>query len=428
MNGSNPEASAQPELTSTVQAEPEIEPEAEPEPEPEHVTVQVAETVPDDIQNRASQADAVLQALKDMARTVPEPEAEPEETHEDLSVSDKIADEISSAIHISALEAALRKPSEPRVVEIEDRQEDEDELPTRAEFDLRRTSPPARPGSLAAVLLALSAKRAPSQRVENAAPRNATLEITGARVRIDAQPRPDFVTAPGERAVQPGATLAPRDTRTAPTPGFSRPDSAAEASAPVVLPKCRPALERFLSAGPEGRAEVIVSAQVQVLAQAAASRVRMRSKIDTELVQCLERTSAAKDMETLRRLLSLTFELPAHVIERMIADPHGEPLIALAMAAGMATSRTVSLMLQVSPAAFSLDRVRELAAMRGHFDIRVARYLVSEWTGLAPKPTRHAPVLDVAMRSRRATIGCAAAESAENTADDDGVLVLRNVV
>ncbi|MEI2384635.1 DUF2336 domain-containing protein [Breoghania sp. JC706] len=348
----------------------------------------------------------------------------------------------------------------------------DDEPPARAEFGLRRRPP--------VVASAPESQEPPESQelVEDPAPADERMPerpaaSAASQVVFRAPPRPEPMVAPvsarEERTVQPGTTLAPRAGRTAPTPGYAAapgkaparpvgPDFAPEAKAAAVGAReiqgiirerlagrgepavAAPALDRFLNADAAARMDAIAAAQTRVLAEAAASRVRMRSKIDAELVACLERTAAHRDMETLRGLLAQTLKLPAATVERIIADPSGEPLLVVAAAIGLPTSRTVSMLLQVSPAAFSLARVRELAALRAHLDIRVARHLVGQWTGLAPRPAvrpavrpagpsaHHAPVLDDAMRSRRDTIVRTSQASRENAVDEDGVLVLRNIV
>ncbi|PTW57669.1 uncharacterized protein DUF2336 [Breoghania corrubedonensis] len=403
--------------------------------------------------------DAVLQALKDMARPTRKAprddvastpnvihaatlEREGAETAcavtPDRDAGEVVADVVKAT---DATEDPGSEPSPEHQPKAE-QQPDPAEPPLRVEFGLRRTPPPARPGSLAAIPRMLETRR----EIAAASPVEPDMPSKPRQVVFRAPPRPEPVAARGERSVEAGATLAPRAERSAPTPGFSAStgrmirgssvengvETPGEGTGRAEVPPLPAALVAFLRADTGERMEAIATAQARLMAEAVSSRVRMRAKIDAELVCCLENAAAARDMETLRRLMARTLELPVSAIERMIADPFGEPLLIAAAAIGLPTSRTVSLLLQVSPAAFSLDRVRELSFLRAHIDIRVARHMVAQWTGLSHKPAvranRHAPVLDDVMRSRRETIVRSAKAARENTLDDEGVLVLRNAV
>ncbi|WP_319771983.1 DUF2336 domain-containing protein [Breoghania sp.] len=327
--------------------------------------------------------------------------------------------------------------------------------PARAAFGLRRTPPSEREDAPGAIPLTqrMSAFRKLNRsfrRNGDAAPdasvaasdraREPVLEARPERGTpgnpIIAAPLPAPVAAPAERAVPEGATLAPREARLSPTPGFNAQDAKPVVTSPTrpraEMPKASAELKAFLDATPRKRRRFIIKAQAEVLAETVARRGRLRDKVDADLVACVEKTAAANDMETLRGLLSYAFNLPPQMIERLLADPHGEPLMIMAAAIGVPTSRTVNMALLISPAAYSLERVRELSALRANLDIRVARHMVAAWTQQpAPKPV-HAPILDDAMRTRRQSISTkvnpAAETSRENTLDDDGVLVLRKVV
>ncbi|WP_321505166.1 DUF2336 domain-containing protein [Breoghania sp.] len=327
--------------------------------------------------------------------------------------------------------------------------------PARAAFGLRRTPPSKREDAPGAIPLtqrvsAIRKLNLSFRRNGDAAPdasvatsdraREPVLEARPERGipgnPIIAAPLPAPVAAPAERAVPEGATLAPREARLSPTPGFNADDAKPVVTSPtrprVDMPKASAELKAFLDATPRKRRRFIIKAQAEVLAETVARRGRLRDKVDADLVACVEKTAAANDMETLRGLLSYAFNLPPQMIERLLADPHGEPLMIMAAAIGVPTSRTVNMALLISPAAYSLERVRELSALRANLDIRVARHMVAAWTQQpAPKPV-HAPILDDAMRTRRQSISTkanpAAEASRENTLDDDGVLVLRKVV
>lgn len=189
----------------------------------------------------------------------------------------------------------------------------------------------------------------------------------------------------------------------------------------------------FLYADNNERAQAIAAAQGRVMAEMAAggaSSARRALDVDTEMLRCLEQSAMARDRESFLGVLASMLDVDAVTAERITLDAGGEPLIVALAGLGMATSRTVSVMIQMSPAVNDIIRLRALSALRSNLDPRTALEIANQWrrTPVAP-PARdqaeHQPLLDAAERPQRA----AGIETAQPTQKRDkaDVLVLRDV-
>ncbi|WP_321341806.1 DUF2336 domain-containing protein [Breoghania sp.] len=422
----------------------------------EDTSLDEADALAQSVEAMTAASDPAAHEESDAPAAAPDQAAETgEEAWSEDARAEELSQELADGLADQLADVSLGLRIEADLEPMEQLRRYVEEKPARAAFGQRRTPPPSREDAPGAIPLAQRTrairklKLSSRGKVSDEAVASVAASFSRREPGMDAAPekgplpnpikvapRPEPVVAPAEHAVPEGATLAPREARMSPTPGFN-----AETARPVVTSPTRPRAERprasaelraFLEATPKKRRRFIIKAQAEVLAETVARRGRLRDKIDAELVSCVEKTTAANDMETLRGLLTYAFNLPPETIDRMLADPHGEPLMIMAAAIGVPTSRTVNMALLISPAAYSLERVRELSALRANLDIRVARHMVASWTKQPPQKAVHAPILEDAMRTRRQAIHAKANPSAdtarENTLDDDGVLVLRKVV
>lgn len=133
----------------------------------------------------------------------------------------------------------------------------------------------------------------------------------------------------------------------------------------------------------------------------------------------------ARDKESFLGVLAPMLDVDIATAERITLDAGGEPLIVALSALGMATSRTVSVMIQMSPAVYDIVRLRELSTLRSNLDRRAATRIANDWRRtLSETQAEHQPVLDAAERPHREA---GTAKPASKIGKSD-ILILRDVV
>ena len=137
---------------------------------------------------------------------------------------------------------------------------------------------------------------------------------------------------------------------------------------------------------------------------AVAQEERLR-RLDRRLGERLERAALRHHSQEFTSLLQEAVGIPAKIAQRVLADPSGDPLVAICRALEMPFNRTSRIVLFLNPEIGA--SVQQVFALAGGFeDITpvAARRLVAAWCELAPleRPNR-VPVVARPARDPRAT-------------------------
>ncbi|AXS39940.1 hypothetical protein [Breoghania sp. L-A4] len=257
-----------------------------------------------------------------------------------------------------------------------------------------------------------------------------------------------LVPAPAESTSLAPVAPAPEIAATAGTPSHTdestrieAPVLQAAADAPAAAPRPAPSAGdlSFLHADSTQRTRAITAAQSRIMAEMAArsgarvgTRASLRagtptSDIDQDMLRCLEQSAMARDKESFLGLLAPLLDVDTATAEHIMLDAGGEPLTVALAALGLKTSRSIAVMIQMSPAVHGIQRLREISALRANLDMRTAQAIAGAWRR-TPQPApeaAHQPHLDASQRPQR---GAGIAETAKPRFDKSDVLVLRDVV
>jgi hypothetical protein len=180
---------------------------------------------------------------------------------------------------------------------------------------------------------------------------------------------------------------------------------------------------RFFHANPIERKRIVTA----MLACPAVQHEERLRRLDRRIGERLERAALRHRTQEFANLLRQAIGLPASIVERVLGDPSGDPLVALCRALEMPFNRTSRIVLFLNPQIGA--SVQQVFALAGGFeDIAPAgaRRMVAAWCEIVPaeRPARAAitsrPARDARAMPQRVLRAATPARPARPVAARDG--------